>query len=81
MLNTSSAELDREFFSAEKQSTKSVQDESDIVSETLAQVYYNQGFPFKSLEIYEKLRLQNPQKEAYFARLIREIRKKNPQES
>jgi len=75
------AKMDREFFNAEKQGKRSIEDNSDIVTETLAQLYYNQGFPEKSLEIYEKLRLQNPQKEAYFARLILEIKKKNTTQS
>jgi len=64
---------EREFFNAEKQGLKSVEDSSDIVTETLAKLFLKQGHPSRAVDVYEKLRLQNPEKDAYFARLIEEI--------
>jgi hypothetical protein len=52
---------------------RSARDESMIVSETLAQLYIKQENPQKAIEVYEKLGLQNPQKIAYFAALIKEV--------
>lgn len=66
--------MEREFFSPEKQSQRSIEDNSDIVSESLAKLYLKQGFPEKAIEVFNKLRLQNPQKDAYFARLIQELK-------
>ena len=42
----------------------------DLVSETLAQIYADQGHPERAKEIYIKLSLQSPEKSAYFASLI-----------
>jgi hypothetical protein len=41
--------------------------ESDILTESMAEVYISQGKYRKALEIYEKLSLLNPSKSAYFA--------------
>jgi len=64
---------EREFFNAEKQGLKSIEDNSEIVTETLARLFLKQGHPSRAVDVYEKLRLQNPEKDAYFARLIEEI--------
>lgn len=45
-------------------------DSFDLVSETLAQIYANQGYPERAKEIYLQLSLESPEKSAYFASLI-----------
>lgn len=42
----------------------------DIVSETLAQIFIDQGYTEQAKDIYTKLSLQSPEKSAYFASLI-----------
>ncbi len=53
----------------------SLQPDENIVSENLAIIYKNQGKPQKAIEIYEKLILKFPKKEAYFAARIEELKK------
>jgi pentatricopeptide repeat protein len=47
------------------------------MSESLAEIYVKQGKLDKALEMYRKLSLRNPQKNAYFADKIKEILKEN----
>ena len=47
--------------------------EFDIYTETLAQIYLEQGYPEQAKSIYSKLLLANPEKNAYFATLIQKI--------
>ncbi|HRD57865.1 MAG TPA: hypothetical protein PK504_07430 [Ferruginibacter sp.] len=47
--------------------------EEDIVTESMAEVYLQQGKKEKAIEIYQKLSLLNPSKNAYFAAKINEI--------
>lgn len=49
----------------------------DMVSETLAQIYLDQGYPDKANEIYIKLSLMNPEKSAYFAKIIEKLKTEN----
>ena len=45
----------------------------DIVTETLAQIYAEQGYYEQAKDIYSKLILAYPEKNAYFAALIQKI--------
>ena len=47
--------------------------EFDMYTETLAQIYLEQGYPEQARNIYSKLILANPEKNAYFAALIQKI--------
>ena len=47
--------------------------EFDLYTETLAQIYLEQGYPQQAKSIYSKLILDNPEKNAYFAALIQKI--------
>lgn len=52
---------------------KSVEDEFDIVTETMAQIYLKQGHKDKAIKIYNKLILANPEKSSYFANQIQKL--------
>ncbi len=47
----------------------------DIVSETLARVYFDQQLFSKAIRVYEKLGLLYPENSAYFAAQIKKIKK------
>ena len=51
--------------------------EISFYTETLAQIYAEQGYYEQSKEIYSKLILAYPEKSAYFAALIQELEKIN----
>ena len=53
----------------------SISREEGMASETLADIYIKQGKYDHAIEMYRKLSLQNPQKNAYFARKIEEALK------
>ena len=54
----------------------SVVDKENIISETLATIYLNQGYVEKAISMYEKLSLKNPEKSVYFAELIEKAKNK-----
>lgn len=45
-------------------------------SETLAELYLQKGYPEKALKIYKNLSLKFPEKNRYFAKLIKEVNKR-----
>ena len=49
-------------------------DESEVVTETMADVWIKQGNKEKAIEIYHKLSLLNPDKSAYFASLAEQLK-------
>lgn len=55
-------------------SAASVAEDGEIATEILAQIYLAQGLPDRAIDIYYKLGLKYPEKNAYFADLIAEIR-------
>jgi tetratricopeptide (TPR) repeat protein len=53
----------------------SIAKEDGLASESLANIYHKQGKYEQALDMYRKLSLRNPQKNAYFAAKIEEILK------
>ena len=63
-----------EFYKPENMAKKSEEFHGEVASETLAGLFYKQGLLHQSLEIYEKLVLQNPDKKGIFAARIKSIK-------
>ena len=52
-------------------------EEDDMVSEELAEIYLAQGFRDRAAATYRKLSLRNPEKSVYFAEIIHKIESNN----
>ena len=69
----------RKFYKASENAKTSIQENNEIISETLAKVYTRQEHYEKAISIYKKLSLKYPQKSIYFAdqiNLINKLKKK-----
>ena len=63
------------FFNASENARKSIKENNDIITETLAKVYAKQEHFEKAILAYQKLSLKYPQKSGYFADQIKVIKK------
>lgn len=63
-----------EFYNPVNMAKQSVEEDDELVTETLANVYYKQGHYKKAIRAYEKLCLIYPHKMTYFASLIQKIK-------
>ena len=63
------------FFNASQNAKKSIVENNDIITETLAKVYTKQEHFEKAILAYQKLSLKYPQKSSYFAEQIKVIKK------
>ncbi len=73
--NPSISRPKKEFYNAENMAKRSEHSDFEIMTETLANIFYEQGNITMAIKAYEKLSLQNPLKQAYFASLIEKIKK------
>jgi len=67
----------KDFFEANQKAKESLLENEHLVTETLAKIYALQGNIPKAVRAYEILSLKFPQKSAYFASLIENLKKDN----
>ncbi|MFZ4262492.1 hypothetical protein ACFRAE_10625 [Sphingobacterium sp. HJSM2_6] len=60
----------------ENKARKSAEDQLQIVTETLANIYISQGLYEKAIAVFVKLIADNPEKKSYFATRIKELEQK-----
>ncbi len=60
-----------------KQAMESISTESNLISESLAEILAQQGKTDKAIAMYKKLSLRNPEKSTYFASLITNLNLNN----
>ena len=58
------------FFDPVDAAKTSIVDQENVISETLAKIYFDQKYFEKAIKIYERLSLKFPEKSSYFAALI-----------
>ena len=63
------------FFSATETAKKSLSENDDFITETLAKIYKEQGHFDKAINAFEKLILKFPEKNTLFATEIKDIKK------
>jgi hypothetical protein len=67
----------QKFYTSDANAKESLLESEDLVTETLAKIYAMQGNISKAIRAYEILSLKFPQKSAYFASLIENLKKGN----
>ncbi|PRD51415.1 hypothetical protein [Sphingobacterium gobiense] len=65
-----------ENLNVENKARKSSEEQFDLVTETLADIYADQAMYVKAIEVYKKLILRFPEKKSYFATRIKELEEK-----
>ena len=65
-----------EEINTENKARRSSEDQSRVVTETLADIYVAQGMYERALSVFKKLISENPEKKSYFATRIRAVEKK-----
>ena len=63
----------KDFYNPSDMAKKSVLDDNELVTETLAKIYADQGNYSKAIKAYDKLSLKYPEKSTYFAAQIKEL--------
>ncbi len=74
-----SSSLDRAAGILASEARPKVPDTDEVCTETLAGIYYSQGFYRRAIDIYKKLILFYPEKNTYFAALIERCKEKTKQ--
>ncbi len=67
-----------EFYSPGNMARQSAIDHEELISETLARIYAQQGNIPKAIEAYNRLSLKMPEKSSYFAALIKDLENQKP---
>lgn len=67
---------DQSFYSPIEKGKESISDESLMYTETLADIFVQQGNKSHAIKAYQYLLLKNPQKSVYFADLIKKLEEK-----
>jgi uncharacterized protein YfkK (UPF0435 family) len=73
-LRISKPQADKNFYAATQKTRSSVLEDENLVTETLAKIYVLQGNNPKAIRSYEILSLKFPEKSAYFASLIKDLK-------